>query len=127
MLLRRVTYPLLLAAVLGAAQPYGVSLTTGGIARASLRYDRLTPELELRRLRAWQATPSWTVYRLACHRLIPWLRVTFAIVPDAAWPGSDQWPWGTTPAAGPFGRLGRLNAPDQWGVVCCLPSLGRPR
>ena len=27
----------------GAAQPYGISLTTGGIASASLRYDRLTP------------------------------------------------------------------------------------
>ena len=44
---------------------------------------------------AWQATPSWTVYRLACHRLLPWLRVTFAMVPDAAWPGSDQWHWST--------------------------------
>ena len=31
------------AAALGAAQPSGVSLTTGGIAPASLRYDRLTP------------------------------------------------------------------------------------
>ena len=39
----RVTCPLLWAAALGAAQPYGVSLTTRGIAPASLRYDRLTP------------------------------------------------------------------------------------
>ena len=39
----RATCPLLWAAALGAAQPYGVSLTTGGIAPASLRYDRLTP------------------------------------------------------------------------------------
>ena len=31
--------------------------------------------LELRGLSAWHATPSWTVYRLACHRLLPWLRV----------------------------------------------------
>ena len=46
--------------------------------------------LELRGLSAWQATPSWTVYRLACHRLLPWLWVTFAMVPDAAWPGSAQ-------------------------------------
>ena len=38
--------------------------------------------LELRGHSAWQATPSWTVYRLACHRLLPWLRVTFAMVPD---------------------------------------------
>ena len=50
--------------------------------------------LELRGLSAWQATPSWTVYRLTCQRLLPWLRVTFAIVPDAAWPGLDQQLWG---------------------------------
>ena len=61
--------------------------------------------LELRGLSAWQAAPSWTVYRLACQWLLPWLRVTFAVVPDAAWPGSDQRPWGTAPAAGPMGRL----------------------
>ena len=62
--------------------------------------------LELRGRPAWQATPSWTVYRLACHRLLPWLQVTFAMVPDAAWPGSDQWPWSTAPATRPVGRLG---------------------
>ena len=39
----RATCPLLWAAALGAAQPYGVSLTTGGIAPASLRYHRFTP------------------------------------------------------------------------------------
>ena len=81
--------------------------------------------LELRGHSAWQATPSWTVYRLACHRLLPWLRVTFAMVPDAAWPGSDQWPWSTAPATGPLGRLGRPSAPDPWGVGSFL-SLGRP-
>ena len=27
--------------------------------------------LELRGLSAWQATPFWTVYRLASHRLLP--------------------------------------------------------
>ena len=57
--------------------------------------------LELRGHSAWQATPSWTVYRLACHRLLPWLRLTFAMVPDAAWPGLDQRPWSTAPATGP--------------------------
>ena len=82
--------------------------------------------LELRGPPAWQATPSWTVYRLACHRLLPSLRMTFAMVFDAAWPGSDQWPWGTAPAAGPVGRLGRPSAPKLWGVVCCFPSLSRP-
>ena len=62
---------------------------------------------ELRGNSAWQVTPSWTLYRLACHRWLPWLRVTSAMVPDAAWPGSDQWPWSTAPATGPVGRLGR--------------------
>ena len=81
--------------------------------------------LELRGLSAWQANSSWTAYRLACHRLLPWLRVTFAMVPDAAWPGSDQWPWGTAPAAGPVGRLGSPSASDPWGVASFL-SLGRP-
>ena len=56
--------------------------------------------------------PSWTVYQLACHRLLPWLRVTFAMVPDAAWPGSDQWSWSTAPATGPVGRLGRPSVSD---------------
>ena len=81
--------------------------------------------LELRGHSAWQETPSWTVYRLACHRLLPWLRVTFAMVPDAAWPGSDQWPWSTAPATGPVGRLGRPSASDAWGIGSFL-SLGRP-
>ena len=81
--------------------------------------------LELRGHSAWQATPSWTVYRLACHRLLPWLRVTFAMVPDAAWPGSDKPPWSTAPATGPVGRLGRPSASDPWGVGSFL-SLGRP-
>ena len=81
--------------------------------------------LELRGHSAWQATPSWTVYRLACHGLLPWLRVTFAMVPDAAWTGSDQWPWGAAPATGPVGRLGRPSASDPWGVGSFL-SLGRP-
>ena len=81
---------------------------------------------ELRGLCAWQATPSWTVCRLTCHRLLPWLRGTFAIVPDAAWPGSSQWPWGIAPAAGSVGRLGRPSASDPPGVGSFL-SLGRPR
>ena len=81
--------------------------------------------LELRGHSAWQVTPSWTVYRLACHRLLPWLRVTFAMVPNAAWPGSDQWPWSTAPATGPVGRLGRPSASDPWGIGSFL-SLGRP-
>ena len=80
---------------------------------------------ELRGHSAWQVTPSWTVYRLACHRLLPWLQVTFAMVPDAAWLGSDQWPWSTAPATGPVGRLGRRSASDPWGIGSFL-FLGRP-
>ena len=81
--------------------------------------------LELRGRSTWQATLSWTVYRLASHRLLPWLRVTFAMVPDAAWPCSDQWPWSTAPATGPVGRLGHPSVSDPWGVGSFL-SLGRP-
>ena len=81
--------------------------------------------LRLRGLPAWRVTPSWTVYRLACHRLLPWLRVTFAMVPDAAWPGSDQRPWNTAPAAGPVGPLGRPSVSHPWGVGSFL-SFGRP-
>ena len=78
--------------------------------------------LELRGHSAWQVTPSWTVYRLACHRLLSWLRVTFAMVPDAAWPGSDQWPWSTAPATGPVGSPGRPSASDPWGIGSSCPS-----
>ena len=78
--------------------------------------------LELRGHSAWQVTPSWTVYRLACHRLLPWLRVTFAMVPDAACLGSDQWPWSTAPATGLVGRLGRPSASDPWGIGFFLCS-----
>ena len=74
---------------------------------------------------AGQATLSWTVYRLICHRLLLWLRVTFAMVPDAAWLGSDQWPWSTAPATGPVGRLGRPSVSNPWGVGSFV-SLGRP-
>ena len=63
--------------------------------------------LELRGPATWQTTPSWTMYRFAYHRLLPGLWVTFATVPVAAWPGSDQRAWGTAPAAGTVGRLGR--------------------
>ena len=81
--------------------------------------------LELLGVSAWQPTSSWPVYRLACHRLLRQLRVTFAMVSNAAWPGSDQQPWSTAPAARPVGRLDRPSAPDPWGVGS-FPPLGRP-
>ena len=48
-----------------------------------------------------------------------------AMVPDAAWPGSDKWPWSTATAPGPVGRPGRPGVSNQWGVGSFL-SLGRP-
>ena len=67
--------------------------------------------LELRGPAAWQAMPSWAVCRHACYQLLPWLRATFVMVPDAAWPGSDQRPWSTAPATGPVGKCnGHMHA-----------------
>ena len=74
--------------------PQGALLTRGyGTTAAALW-------LKLRGPAAWQATPSWAVCRHACHQLPPWLRVMFAMVPDAAWQGSDVWPSTTAPATG---------------------------
>ena len=81
------------------------------------------PWLELRGPAAWQATPSWAVCRHACHQLLPWLRATLAMVPDAAWSGSDQWPWSTAPTTGPLGRLRRPSATDPGVVDRCVLSL----
>ena len=47
------------------------------------------------------------------------------MVPDAAWPGSDQWALSTAPAPGPVGRPGRSGVSNSWGVGSLL-SLGRP-
>ena len=45
----------------------------------------------------------------------PWLRVTLAMVPDAAWPGSDQRPWGTARWVGWVAPVRRT--PGVWFVV----------
>ena len=65
--------------------------------------------------------------RHACHLLLPWLRATFAMVPDAAQPGLDQRSWSTAPASGPVGRLGRPSAFNPGGVERCVLSLCCPR
>ena len=83
--------------------------------------------LDLRGPAAGQATPSWAVWRHACHQLLTWLRATFAMVLDAAWPGSDQRPWSTAPATGLVGRLGRPSASNAGGVDRCALSLCCPR
>ena len=108
----------------GCRSVWSISHHRGYIAPASLRYDASPPWLESRGPAAWQATPSWSMYQLTCHRSLPWLRLTFAMVPDAAWPGSDQRPWGTAFAAGRVGPLDRPSAPNPCVVVCCCPSLG---
>ena len=73
--------------------PCGVSLNQGVLLPRV--YSTITSPLwlELRGAAGWQATPSWTMYRLACHRLLPWLRVMFAMVLDAASAGSNKPPW----------------------------------
>ena len=45
----------------------------------------------------------------------------FAIVPDAAWLGLDQRPWGTASAAGPVGQLGRLSPVATLTQPCRFP------
>ena len=121
----RATCPLLCGAALGLPSrveylsPQGVLLPLVYGTTASPLW------LELRGDSAWQATPSWTVHWLACHRLLPWLRVTFAMVPDAAWRGSDQWPWSTAPTTRPVGWLGLPSVSDPWGVGSS-PFLRRP-
>ena len=63
----------------------------------------------------------------ACHQLLPLLQATFAMVPDAAWPGPDQRPCSTAPATGLVGRLGRPSASDPGGVDRGVLSLCCPR
>ena len=79
--------------------------------------------LQLRGPAAWQENPCWAVCRHACHGLLRWLRVTFAIVPDAASPGSGQLPWSTAPATGPARQLGCPSASDPQGMVHCVLCL----
>ena len=122
----RVTGPLLWAAALGAAQLYGVSLTTGSIAPASLRYDRLIPVARVSGPRCF-AGNSLVGCVPACHQWLPWFWATFVTVSDAAWPGLDQSPSSTAPATGPVGRLGRPSASDPGGVDRCVLSLCCPR
>ena len=43
------------------------------------------------------------------------------MVRSAAWPGSGQWPWGTTPARRPADLLGRPSWSVPWGVVSYSP------
>ena len=101
----------------GAAQPCGISHSTGGNAPGRLQYAASPLWLVLQGPAAWQTTPSSTVCRLACQQWFPWLRVIFFMVPDAALLGSDQRPWNNAPATGPVGRVRRSSVAGPWGVV----------
>ena len=57
----------------------------------------------------------------------PWLRVTFAMVLDAAWLSLDQRPWIAARATGLAGRLDCPSASDHWFVVCCALPLCGPK
>ena len=93
----------------------------------SLRYDCVTPVAGVEGLGCLAGHPFLAVCRYACHQLLPLVRVTFAMGPDAALPGSDQWTWSTAPATGLAGPLGRPSASDPGGVVHCALFLCRPR
>ena len=68
-------------------------LSLQGVLRPRVYDTTVSPLwLEMQSRAAWQATPSWTLCRLACHWLLPWQRVAFAMVPDAAWLSFDQQP-----------------------------------
>ena len=82
---------------------------------------------------AWQATPSWALCRLPCHRLLPRPPLMFAMVPQAAWPGSDPWPCSTAlllmgrrvswvaPVPPTLGVWFVVPCPSSaLGVLCCL-------
>ena len=87
----RATCPVLCAAALGGCPAFCHYLLPQGVLLPRV-YGMSASHLwlELRGLAAWQVTPSWTVYQLSCPWLLPWLRVAFAMVRDAAWPLSGQ-------------------------------------
>ena len=64
-----------------AAQPCGVSLSTGVLLPRIYGMTASLLWLELRGFAAWQAMPSCTLCRLACHPVFPRLRVMFAVAP----------------------------------------------
>ena len=119
--LGRVTCSRLWEAALGAAQLCGVSHTKGVLLPRVYGEIALFLRLELRGPDAWQATPSSAVCRHACQRLWPWLRMMFAMFPDAAQQGSDQWPWGKAlPLAQRVGWVAPLRPTlGVWFVAPC--------
>ena len=101
----RATCPLLWAAALGGC-PAVEYLSLQGVLLPLVYGTTASPLWPSRGHSAWQVTPSWTVYRLACHR---WLRVTSMVSLAGLGPS-------TAPATGPLGRLGRPSASDPWGI-----------
>ena len=70
--------------------------------------------LDLRGPAAGQAAPSWAVCWHACHQLLPWHRVTFAMVPMRP---------GRAPTSGLGVRLLPLARWVSWVARVC-PTLG---
>ena len=122
----RVTCPVLWAAALGPPQPCGVSLTTGGIAPASLRYDRLTPVARVAGPHCLAGGPLLGFVPALLSSVASMTPRNVCHGSDAAWLRSDQWPWSTSPATAPAGWLGCLSASDRGGVDRCVLSLCCP-
>ena len=121
----RATCPLLWAAVLGAAQPCGVSLTTGGIAPASLRYDRLGPVARVAVPCCLAADPL-----LGC--MPARLSLVVAMAPADVWHGPRCSPAGLRPVAleyrschwlGWLGGSPQCVRPGGCGWLCPVPLL----
>ena len=132
----RVTCPLLCAADLVAAQPYGVSLTTGGIAPASLWYDRLTPVAPVAGPRCLAGEPllGCVPARLSsvafmapgdvCHGLrcsLAGLRPAALVYRSCHWPGG---PAGSPQFVSPLGCRPWCPVPLLFSVHVCVLCCG---
>ena len=80
-----------------AAQFCGASLTTGGIAPASLQHGRLTPVAEVAGPRCLAGPPLPGCVPARLSRADSMALGKFCMVSDAAWLGSNQRPWSNAP------------------------------
>ena len=79
--------------------------------------------LGLRGHSAWRATASWTVYRLACHRLLPWPRCSLAgLGPVALEYCSCHWPVGSAGSPQCVRPMGCWFFPVPWPPNVCAVS-----
>ena len=127
MLVGRVRCPLLWAAALRTAQPYGVSLNSEGISLAGLRYDRLYPF-------AWVAGPLCLAGNPLLDRLLARLSTVASMAPGDVCQGPRCSLVGLGPAAlgyrpccCPDGSPGLPQCARPMGCGLLFPSLGCPR